>query len=84
MNATAIDTLKFAKRLKDAGVPEVQAEAQPEALVEAFDRSHEDLATKTDLRELELKLNAQLMLLKWMTGILLAGVLSLVMKAFFV
>lgn len=84
MNATAIDTLRFAKRLKEAGVPDEQAEAQAEALAEAFETSHEALATKNDLRELELKINAQLMLLKWMTGILLAGVLSLVMKAFFI
>jgi hypothetical protein len=91
MHAMAIDTLKFAKHLKDAGVPEVQAEAQAEALVEAFDRSHEELATKADLRELALKINAQMLKvnaeqqqLKWMIGILLAGVLSLVMKAFFI
>ena len=46
------------------------------------DRSPEiqlqDLATKHDLKELELKIGAQLLLLKWMTGVMLAGVISLI------
>jgi hypothetical protein len=41
-------------------------------------------ATKSDLKELELKINAQLMLLKWMMGFILAGVVSLILKAFFI
>jgi hypothetical protein len=83
MSVTTFDTLKYSKRLRDAGVPEPQAEAQAEALAAAFDGNREELATKADLRELELRIGAQLLLLKWMTGIMLAGVLSLVMKAFF-
>ena len=43
-----------------------------------------DLATKIDLREFELRINAQLLLLKWMIGFMLAGVLSLILKAFFI
>ena len=31
------DTLKFANRLKSAGVPSAQAEAEAEALAEVFD-----------------------------------------------
>lgn len=42
------------------------------------------LATKHDLKELELRINAQLMLLKWMMGVMLTGVISLVLKAFFI
>ncbi len=37
MAAVAFDTLKFARRLKEAGVPDKQAEAQAEVMAEAFD-----------------------------------------------
>ena len=36
MAAIAFDTLLFARRLKDAGVPEKQAEAQAEVMAEMF------------------------------------------------
>ena len=84
MNAITFDTLKFAKRLKESGIPPEQAEAQAEALADAFETSSKEVATKADLRELELKITNQLTLLKWMVGIMLAGVVSLVMKTFFV
>jgi hypothetical protein len=60
MAAISFDTLKFSKRLKDAGVPDKQAEAEAEALAEVFEVNLSDLATKQDLREVELKLEARL------------------------
>ena len=36
MAAIAFDTLKFARRLKEVGVPDQQAEAQAELMAEAF------------------------------------------------
>ena len=49
-----------------------------------------ELATKTDIAKLDGKidkvksdLDGELNLLKWMVGIMLAGVISLVLKAFF-
>lgn len=49
------------------------------------------LATKTDLSSAASRINDRLVILekevlalKWMTGLILAGVVSLVMKAFFV
>jgi len=78
------DTLKFAKRLKVAGISDEQAEALSEAFIEAQKTQVENLATKSDLRELELRINAQLLLLKWMIGFMLAGVLSQILKAFFI
>ena len=45
MATIAFDTLKYAKRLKDAGVPEKQAEAEAEAL----EVNLKELATKDDL-----------------------------------
>ncbi|MES0335434.1 MAG: hypothetical protein SFH39_03600 [Candidatus Magnetobacterium sp. LHC-1] len=45
--------------------------------------STKDLLTKADLQLLEARIDGELKLLKWMVGIMLAGVVSLVMKAFF-
>lgn len=50
MGAVAFDTLKFAKRLKEAGFSEQQAEALAEAEAELFE-AH--LATKQDIAELK-------------------------------
>ena len=88
------DTLKFVERRKAAGVPEAHARAEAEALTEAFAQALEALeasiATKADMLRLEtkldkldLRLSGELVLLKWMFGLLLAGVASLVLKAFF-
>jgi hypothetical protein len=85
------DTYAFVKQLKESGFSEAQAEALSEALKKAQEASLENLATKSDIsevkhdiKELELRINAQLLLLKWMVGVMLAGVVSLVLKAFFI
>ena len=84
MSVTTFDTLKFVKRLRTTGMAEEQAEALSEAFIEAQKANIENLATKTDLKELELRINAQLLLLKWMMGFILAGIVSLILKAFFI
>jgi len=61
MAKTAIDTLRFARRLKEAGLPGKQAEALGEEMIE-------HVATKADL----LLIGADLLLLKWMVGFNLA------------
>ena len=61
------DTLKLVDKLKAAGIPQEQ----------------DELVTKTIL---DLKLSpilTDLAVIKWIMGVLLAGVLSLVLKAFF-
>ncbi len=60
MTTTTFDTLAYAKRLREAGVPEPQAEAQAAALADALRQSAGELATKADLRELELRLTIKL------------------------
>ena len=45
MSAVGFDTLRFARRLKDAGVPEKQAEAQAEVMAETFVYNMESLVT---------------------------------------
>ena len=64
MTVLAFDTHAFVKKLKEAGFSEPQAEAQAEALIKAFVQFREEmhldeLATKRDLRELELRLEAK-------------------------
>jgi len=58
----SFDTLAYVKRLKDADVPEKQAEAQAEALRAVF--SAQDLATKEGLRELEASTDSKFGLLR--------------------
>lgn len=58
MTATTFDTHKFVRRLKEAGLPEMQAEAIAEAFRDA--QGEGELATKTDLRELEYRLAIKL------------------------
>ncbi len=57
MSAITFDTLQFAKRLKEAGFTEQQAEALAAAEAELIE---EKLATKRDLKELELALKRDL------------------------
>jgi hypothetical protein len=81
------DTLTYANKLKEAGFTERQAQAQAEALVAVVDSN---LATKHDLKELELKfegkfliIEGKLLLVNWMLGFILAGTLSIILKTFF-
>ena len=52
MGAIAFDSLLFAKRLKAAGFTKRQAEVQAEAIQDIVEN---DLATKRDLKELEMR-----------------------------
>ncbi|MDP1612616.1 MAG: hypothetical protein Q8M11_16310 [Sulfuritalea sp.] len=80
MSTITFDTLKFVEKLKAGGVPEAQAKAEAEALVSAFSEAMESqLATKNDINRIE----KELVVLKWMSGIVMGGVLALIMKAFF-
>ena len=46
MTTLAFDSLKFARRLKEAGVPEKQAEAQAEVMAETFGFYVDNLVTR--------------------------------------
>ena len=59
--------------LRSAGAPEEKARAAAQAM------SEESLATKTDIVRLE----RELLVLKWMNGTAVAGVVSLLLKSFF-
>ena len=81
MSTITFDTLKFANKLKEAGVPSAQAEAEASALSEVLDVNLKELTTKDDLKTLEVE--AKIQVVQWMLGFLLAGVASLVIKTFF-
>jgi len=55
--AVTFDTLQYAKKLKEAGVPERQAKIQAEALSEIIE---DKIATKQDLKELETSLRQEM------------------------
>ncbi len=57
MRAIVFDTFAYAKKLKSAGFTEEQAEVQAEALAGLV---NEQLATKRDLQELEMRLKHDL------------------------
>lgn len=85
MTTITFDTLKYAKRLKEAGFTESQAEAFAEALKDA--QGAADFATKADFRELEHRLRAELAslkgdVIKWVAGMLLlqAGLVAALVK----
>lgn len=67
MSQAAIDTLRYANRLKEAGVEPGQAEAMARAL---GDELADQLATKADINVLNAKVDGQARIL----NIVLAGV----------
>ena len=119
MSVAAFDTLKYAKQLKQAGIPDEHAEAQAAALAEALQAGLQELATKNDIEQLRLatkndaeslrqeinlqtkstanefamvrqeiknldaRIDGQLLLLKWMFGATFAGVIAILVRLFF-
>ncbi|MFZ2300376.1 MAG: hypothetical protein WAW10_00735 [Gallionella sp.] len=64
MSAITFDTLKFANRLKAAGVPDKQAEAEAEVLAEALEVNLKDLSTKADLLAAKVELQQEMKMLE--------------------
>ena len=80
MTTISFDTHKFVKDLRDAGIPEPQAEAfvraQQEMLSQALDTT---LATKRDVEVVDDKIDQ----LRWMVGVLIAIAAANFAKQFF-
>ena len=79
MTTITFDTLELVDKLKNAGIPQEQAEAVVRVIADAQIK----LVTKDDLEISLSPLKSDLAVLKWMIGILIAGVMSLVLKTFF-
>ena len=65
-----MDTLAYAKKLIEAGVPQKQAEVQAEALSKALKG---DVAANGDIKELEVKM------VKWFSGVIIGIVISILL-----
>lgn len=83
MATITFDTLKFSKRLEEAGaapeLAEAIAEAQKESLSEVLETQ---LATKIDIEHVKYEIK----LTRWMVGLSLAlslGIISLLVRLFF-
>ena len=78
MGISTFDTLKFVRRLEQAGVSTQQAEAQAEVLTEAFNVNLEELVTKDYLAarfaEQQAKFDVRFRVLTVMMSIMLAAV----------
>ena len=59
MTATTFDTLEIVRDLEAAGVERRQAEAHAEAMAKAANAGHGELATKTDMANLETRLTVR-------------------------
>jgi len=87
MTTITFDTLKYVRQLEASGVAPIQAEAfvnaQREILSEALDTT---LSTKSDIRDVRddmAKLDKELAVIKWMVGMVMAGVAAQILKTFF-
>ena len=78
MTTITFDSLELVDKLKSAGIPQEQAEAVVRVIADAQHR----LVTKDDLEIALSPLKTDLAVLKWMIGILIAGVMSIVIKTF--
>ena len=78
MATITFDSLKLADRLKTAGFTSEQAEAVVRVIADAQD----ELVTKKDLEIALAPFKADVQLLKWMMGIVLAGVVGIFVKLF--
>jgi hypothetical protein len=81
MSTIAFDTLKFVKTLEASGIDAKQAEAIATAYRDAS--NDQQLVTKQDLQIELAPLKAELQVMKWMSGLILGGIMALVLKAFF-
>ena len=83
MATITFDTLKFANKLKSAGVLPAQAEAEAEALSEVFEINLKELSTQQDLKLLEASLKRDIAetkaeLIRWVVAM---GVLQITLMS---
>ncbi|WP_201220760.1 hypothetical protein [Halochromatium roseum] len=71
------DTLELVDKLKTAGF----APEQAEAVVRAIGTAQDEHVTKANLEQALAPIRTDLTLLKWMMGAVLAGIVSLIIKA---
>lgn len=81
MSTVAFDTLKFVKTLEASGIDNKQAEAIANAYRDAS--TDQELLTKKELQIELAPIRAELQVMKWMSGLIIGGVVVLILKSFF-
>ena len=81
MSTVTFDTHKFVRKLQEAGFDQRQAEGLTEAMRSAIDES--ELVTRKDLQIELAPVKADLNLIKWMMGALIAIAIANFGKQFF-
>ncbi len=81
MASVTFDTLKFVEKLKASGRPDAEAKAIVEAFRDA--QSDAELVTKKDLQIELAPLKGDLLLLKWIVGLVLGGIMALLLNSLF-
>lgn len=81
MSTVTFDTLKFVKTLEASGIDAKQAEAIASAYRDAS--ADQELVTKRDLQIELAPIKAELLVIKWASGLIIAGTITLIIKSFF-
>jgi hypothetical protein len=84
MSTLGFDTLEHIKKLKAVGFTDAQAEAQTGLIVNLIETqvvTREYLNSRLQIELAPIK--ADSVLLKWMMSIVLGGIMTLILKAFF-
>jgi len=95
MSAVTFDTLKLVDALEKVDIPRAQARAIVDVVRESHDGA--EVATKGDLRELELRLRNEITdvrgdialvrkdfdALRWIMGAVLGGIVAILVRSFF-
>jgi hypothetical protein len=79
MSTITFDTQELVRELRTSGLPQEQAEAVVRTIV----KTHAELVTKSDLQIELAPIKADLLVLKWMMGVLIAVALANFAKQFF-
>jgi hypothetical protein len=79
MNISEITLFNTLKTKLGEHEAQVVVEGIKSTVMEEFNAKKDILATKLDIE----KLKAELLVIKWMLGFVMAGILSLIMKSFF-
>ncbi|MBU6158918.1 MAG: hypothetical protein KGP35_07805 [Bacteroidetes bacterium] len=86
MNVSEITLFNTLKTKLGEHEAQTVVEGIKSAVMDEFNNKKDTLATKIDIHLLQTdmeKIKAELLVLKWMLGFLLAGMLSLILKTFF-
>ena len=75
------DTLKFANKLKSAGVLPEHAEAEAEALADIFEVNLKEVATKEDIKHLEERIDCKFIQLEQRVTIKLGALMVIAVSA---